>query len=181
MTKNRVEQKYLETIVPELFKEQEYKSIMEVPKLEKIVINIGVGDATHDTKRIDEAVEELTKITGQKPVVTKAKKSLAVFKLREGMPIGVKVTLRGKKMYDFLDRLISVSLPRVRDFHGVPTNSFDGFGNYTLGIKEQIIFPEIEYDKVQKVRGMDVTIVTTAKSDKEAFSLLQKLGMPFKK
>jgi large subunit ribosomal protein L5 len=181
MNKNRLEINYQENVVPALFKEQQYKSIMQVPKIKKIVINMGVGDATHDSKRIDEAVSELTLITGQRPVITKAKKSLAVFKLREGMPIGVKVTLRGKKMYDFLDRLIAVSLPRVRDFRGVSKEAFDGFGNYTLGIKEQIIFPEIDYDKVQKVRGMDVTIVTSAKTNKEAFSLLEKMGMPFKK
>jgi len=181
MSKNRLAINYKENVVPALFKEQQYKSIMQVPKISKVVINMGIGDATQDSKRIDQAVAELTLITGQRPIVTKAKKSLAVFKLREGMPIGVKVTLRGKKMYDFLERLITVSLPRVRDFHGVSKEAFDGFGNYTLGIKEQIIFPEIDYDKVQKIRGMDVTIVTTAKSNKEGYSLLEKMGMPFKK
>ncbi|WP_026389238.1 50S ribosomal protein L5 [[Acholeplasma] multilocale] len=179
--KSRLETKYTNEIVPVLFKEQGYKSVMQVPKITKIVINMGVGEATTDTKKLDMAVAELELIAGQKPLVTKAKKSLAVFKLREGMPIGTKVTLRGKKMYDFLDRLVNVSLPRVRDFRGVSTTSFDGFGNYTLGIKEQIIFPEIEYDKVQKLRGMDITVVTTAKTNEEAFSLLQKMGMPFQK
>lgn len=180
-TKSRLEVKYTNEIVPALFKEQEYKSIMQVPKLTKIVINMGIGDATTDTKKLDAAVAELELIAGQKPLITKAKKSLAVFKLREGMPIGTKVTLRGKRMYDFLDRLVNVSLPRVRDFRGVSKTAFDGFGNYTLGIKEQIIFPEIDFDKVQKVRGMDITIVTTAKSNKEAYSLLEKMGMPFQK
>jgi len=181
MNKSRVEVNYRENIVPELFKEFEYKSVMQVPKISKIVINMGIGDAVHDSKRIEEAAGELALITGQKPLITKAKKSLAVFKLREGMPIGVKVTLRGGKMYDFLDRLINVSLPRVRDFRGVSKTAFDGFGNYTLGIKEQIIFPEIDYDKVQKIRGMDITIVTTAKNNQEGQALLDKMGMPFAK
>lgn len=181
MNKSRVEVNYKENIVPALFKEFEYKSVMQVPKVSKIVINMGIGDAVHDAKRIEEAAAELALITGQKPLVTKAKKSVAVFKLREGMPIGVKVTLRGRNMYDFLDRLINVSLPRVRDFRGVSKTAFDGFGNYTLGIKEQIIFPEIDYDKVQKVRGMDITIVTTAKNNEEALALLEKMGMPFHK
>ncbi|EOA07126.1 MULTISPECIES: 50S ribosomal protein L5 [Mycoplasma] len=179
--KSRLEIKYKEQIVPELFKELNYKSVMQVPKIEKIVINMGIGDATTDTKKLDAAVSELEKLSGQKPLITKAKKSLAVFKLREGMPIGTKVTLRGKKMYDFLDRLINVALPRVRDFRGVSKTSFDGFGNYTTGIKEQIIFPEIDYDKVQRLRGMDITIVTSAKTNKEAFALLEKMGMPFEK
>jgi len=181
MNKSRVEVNYRENIVPELFKEFEYKSVMQVPKISKIVINMGIGDAVHDSKRIEEAAMELALITGQKPLITKAKKSLAVFKLREGMPIGVKVTLRGRKMYDFLDRLINVSLPRVRDFRGVSKTAFDGFGNYTLGIREQIIFPEIDYDKVQKIRGMDITIVTTAKNNQEGQALLTKMGMPFAK
>lgn len=181
MNKSRVEVNYRENIVPELFKEFEYKSVMQVPKISKIVINMGIGDAVHDSKRIEEAAAELALITGQKPLITKAKKSLAVFKLREGMPIGVKVTLRGRKMYDFLDRLINVSLPRVRDFRGVSKTAFDGFGNYTLGIREQIIFPEIDYDKVQKIRGMDITIVTTAKNNQEGQTLLTKMGMPFAK
>ncbi|AGR42472.1 50S ribosomal protein L5 [Spiroplasma diminutum] len=178
---NRLEKQYKEKIVPELFKEKQYKSIMQVPKITKVVINMGIGDAVQDTKKLDDAVLELQQITGQKPLVTKAKKSLAVFKLREGMPIGAKVTLRGKRMYEFLDKLISVALPRVRDFRGVPKTSFDKQGNYTMGIKEQIIFPEIDYDKVKKVRGMDITIVTTANQKDEAFSLLQKMGMPFVK
>ncbi|PPE04932.1 50S ribosomal protein L5 [Entomoplasma ellychniae] len=179
--KSRLETKYKDQIIPELFKELEYRSIMQVPKITKIVINMGVGDATTDPKKLDAAAIELQQLAGQKPLITKAKKSLAVFKLREGMPIGTKVTLRGKKMYDFLDRLTSVALPRVRDFRGVPKTSFDGFGNYTLGIKEQIIFPEIDYDKVAKLRGMDITIVTSANTNEEAFKLLEKFGMPFAK
>lgn len=162
-----------------LMKQFGYTSVMAVPKLEKIVINIGVGDATQDKKRIEEATEELALITGQKPVITKAKKSIATFKLREGEPIGCKVTLRGIRMYEFFDKLVTISLPRVRDFRGVSKNAFDGRGNYTLGIKEQLIFPEIDYDKVQKVRGMDIVIVTTAKTDEEAYALLKELGMPF--
>ncbi|MCI5542987.1 MAG: 50S ribosomal protein L5 [Mollicutes bacterium] len=162
-------------------KKFEYTSIMQVPHLDKIVVNVGVGDAIEDKKRIDEVVDEIGAITGQKPVVTKAKKSIASFKLREGEPIGVKVTLRGIRMYEFLDKLVSISLPRVRDFRGVSKNSFDGRGNYTLGIKEQLIFPEINYDKVNKVRGMDIVIVTTANTDEEAYALLKELGMPFSK
>ena len=154
---------------------------MQLPKMEKIVINIGVGDATTNSKYLDEAVEELTAIAGQAPVVTKAKKSIAGFKIREGQPIGCKVTLRGEKMYEFLDKLVSISLPRVRDFRGVPKNSFDGRGNYTLGIKEQLIFPEIDFDKVNKTRGMDIVLVTTAKTDEEGRALLTELGMPFAK
>lgn len=178
---NRLEKLYKEKIVPELFKEKQFKSVMQVPKISKIVINTGIGDAVQDSKRIDDAAAELALITGQKPLITKAKKSLAAFKLREGMPIGAKVTLRGRRMYEFLDRLISVALPRVRDFRGVPKTSFDKHGNYTMGIKEQIIFPEIDYDKVKKVRGMDITIVTTATNKDDAFSLIQKIGMPFVK
>jgi large subunit ribosomal protein L5 len=158
-----------------------YKSVMEVPKVEKIVVNMGIGDAVQNSKALDVAVDELTQITGQKPVVTKAKKSIAGFRLREGMPIGAKVTLRGERMYQFLDKLISVSLPRVRDFRGVSKKAFDGRGNYTLGVKEQLIFPEIDYDKVSKVRGMDIVIVTTANSDEEARELLTQIGMPFQK
>jgi large subunit ribosomal protein L5 len=154
---------------------------MQAPKLEKIVINMGVGDAVSNSKALDVAVEELAQITGQKPVVTKAKKSIAGFRLREGMPIGAKVTLRGERMYQFLDKLVSVSLPRVRDFRGVSKKSFDGRGNYTLGVKEQLIFPEIDYDKVNKVRGMDIVIVTTANTDEEARELLTQFGMPFQK
>jgi large subunit ribosomal protein L5 len=158
-----------------------YSSVMQVPKVEKIVINIGVGDAVNNSKLLDDAVAELTMIAGQKPLITKAKKSIAGFKLREGMPIGCKVTLRGEKMYEFLDKLVNISLPRVRDFRGVPKNSFDGRGNYTLGIKEQLIFPEINFDKVNKLRGMDIVFVTTAKTDEEGRALLAELGMPFQK
>lgn len=176
---NRLEKIYKETIIPNLMKKFEYKNIHQVPKLEKIVVNIGVGDATQDKKRLEEAVSELALITGQKPIITKAKKSIATFKLREGESIGTKVTLRGKRMYEFYDKLVSIALPRVRDFRGVSKNAFDGRGNYTLGIKEQLIFPEIDYDKVLKVRGMDIVIVTTAKTDEEAYALLKEFGMPF--
>ena len=175
----RLKYKYLEEVAPALMKEYNYKSTMETPRLEKVVINIGVGDATKNAKLLEESVAELTAITGQKPVVTKAKKSIASFKLREGNPIGCKVTLRGNRMYQFLDKLMTVSMPRIRDFHGVSRNSFDGRGNYTLGVKEQIIFPEINYDQVNVIRGMDIVIVTTANTDKEALSLLEGLGMPF--
>ena len=178
---NRLEQKYVETVKPSLMKEFAYSSVMEAPKLEKVVINMGVGDAIVNPKALDEAVEELTQIAGQKPVITKAKKSIANFKLREGMNIGCKVTLRGERMYEFLDKLFNISLPRVRDFRGVSTTAFDGHGNYTLGVKEQLIFPEINFDKVSKVRGMDIVIVTSAKTNKEAFALLKELGMPFAK
>ncbi|MGP1413844.1 MAG: 50S ribosomal protein L5 [Bacillales bacterium] len=177
----RLLDKFNNEIKAELVKKFEYSSVMQVPQLEKIVINIGVGDATQDAKRLDEAVEEIALITGQKPVITKAKKSIAPFKLREGQAIGCKVTLRGIRMYEFLDKLISIALPRVRDFRGVSKNAFDGRGNYTLGIKEQLIFPEINYDKVSIVRGMDIVVVTSAKSDEEAFALLKALGMPFSK
>ena len=159
----------------------EYNSVMQVPKLDKIVINMGLGEAVTNSKALDAAVEDLQLISGQKPVVTRAKKSIAGFKLREGMPIGCKVTLRGDRMYHFLDKLINIALPRVRDFRGVSPKSFDGRGNYTLGLKEQLIFPEIDYDKVDKVRGMDVIIVTTAETDEEGRELLQALGMPFRK
>ncbi len=178
---NRLLEKYKSEIKPSLMEKFGYKSVMEVPKIVKIVVNLGVGDAISEPKRLDEAVSELTDITGQKPVITKAKKSIANFKLREGMAIGCKVDLRGEKMYDFLDKLVNISLPRVRDFHGVSKTAFDGRGNYTLGVKEQIIFPEISYDKVNKVRGMDIVIVTTAKTDEEAEALLRALGMPFAK
>lgn len=177
--KNRLLERFNSSIKETLMKKFEYKSIMQVPHLDKIVINVGVGDALEDKKRIDEVVSEISQITGQKPIVTKAKKSIAAFKLREGEPIGVKVTLRGIRMYEFFDKLVSISLPRVRDFRGVNKNSFDGRGNYTLGIKEQLIFPEINYDKVEKVRGMDIVIVTTANTDEEAYALLKELGMPF--
>ena len=177
----RLQKKYKEAIVPELVKEFGYSTPMMAPRLEKIVINMGVGDATQNSKALDDAVNDLTILAGQKPVVTKAKKSIATFKLREGQAIGCKVTLRGARMYEFLDKLVSIALPRVRDFRGISKNAFDGHGNYTLGVKEQLIFPEIDYDKVGKVRGMDIVIVTTARSDKEAYALLEKLGMPFRK
>ena len=176
---SRLKDRYEAEIKKALHDKYGYKSVMEIPGLEKIVINIGVGDATQDAKRLEEAVAELAQITGQKPVITKAKKSIASFKVREGQAIGCKVTLRGIRMWDFLDKLVSIALPRVRDFRGVSKNAFDGRGNYTLGVKEQLIFPEIDYDKVGKVRGMDVVIVTTAKTDEEAYTLLDLLGMPF--
>ena len=173
--------KYNEEIAPAMQAKFNYKSSMEIPHLEKIVINMGVGDATQNSKLIDAAVEDLTAISGQKPVITKAKKSIAVFKVREGQEIGCKVTLRGARMYEFLNKLVSIALPRVRDFRGVSAKAFDGRGNYTLGIKEQLIFPEINYDKVVKVRGMDIVIVTTAKNDEQGRELLKLLGMPFEK
>lgn len=178
---SRLQDRYRQEIVPALTEKFNYASVMEVPTVEKIVINMGVGEAVQNTKVLDKAVEELTVISGQKPLITKAKKSIAGFKLREGMPIGAKVTLRGQRMFDFLDKLVSVSLPRVRDFRGVSKKAFDGRGNYTLGVKEQLIFPEIDYDKVDKVRGMDIVIVTTANSDEEARELLTQMGMPFQK
>ena len=178
---SRLKENYNTIVKPELLKEFDYKSVMQVPRLEKIVVNVGVGEAVTNSKIIDEVVEELRTLTGQQPVVTKAKKSVSNFKLREGMPIGAKVTLRGEKMYHFLDKLVSVALPRVRDFRGVSANSFDGRGNYTLGVREQIIFPEINLDKVKRVRGMDIVIVTTANTDQEGLGLLKQLGMPFKK
>ena len=176
---SRVQVKYENEVRKALLEKYQYSSTMQIPALSKIVINIGVGDATQDSKKLEEAVSELTLISGQKPIITKAKKSIATFKLREGQEIGCKVTLRGLRMYDFFDKLVSIALPRVRDFRGVSKNAFDGRGNYTLGIKEQLIFPEIEYDKVAKVRGMDIVIVTTAKNDAEAYTLLDLLGMPF--
>lgn len=178
---NRLKEKYNKEVVPALMSKFNYTSVMQAPKLEKIVINMGVGDAVQNSKALDNAVEELAAITGQKPVVTRAKKSIAGFRLREGMPIGAKVTLRGERMYEFIDKLVSVSLPRVRDFRGISKKSFDGRGNYTLGVKEQLIFPEIDYDKVSKVRGMDIVIVTTANTDEEARELLTQMGMPFQK
>ncbi|AQL55555.1 50S ribosomal protein L5 [Abyssicoccus albus] len=177
----RLHDKYKETITKELMNKFNYDSVMEVPKIEKIVVNMGIGDAVQNAKVLDTAVEELQAITGQKPLITKAKKSIATFRLREGMPIGAKVTLRGERMYEFLDKLISVSLPRVRDFRGISKKAFDGRGNYTLGVKEQLIFPEIDYDKVSKVRGMDIVIVTTANTDEESRELLTQFGMPFQK
>ncbi len=178
---NRLQQKYVETVKPALMEQFHYSTPMQVPKLDKVVINLGVGDAITNPKALEEAVDELTAISGQHPVITKAKKSIANFKLREGMPIGCKVTLRRERMYEFLDKLFNIDLPRVRDFHGVSSTAFDGRGNYTLGVREQLIFPEINFDKVNKVRGMDVVIVTTAETNKEAYELLKQLGMPFEK
>ena len=178
---NRLLQKYVETVKPSLMQEFNYTSTMQAPKVVKIVVNMGVGDAIANPKSLEEAAAELTQITGQKPVITKAKKSIANFKLREGMNIGCKVTLRGERMYEFLDKLINISLPRVRDFRGVSATAFDGRGNYTLGVREQLIFPEINFDKVTKVRGMDIVIVTSARTNQEAYSLLKGLGMPFVK
>ena len=178
---NRLQTKYENEIRKALLEKYNYSSTMQIPALAKIVINIGVGDATVDSKRLEESVSELAQITGQKPIITKAKKSIATFKVREGQEIGCKVTLRGLRMWDFLDKLVSIALPRVRDFRGVSKNAFDGRGNYTLGVREQLIFPEIDYDKVTKVRGMDIVVVTTAKKDDEAYTLLELLGMPFHK
>ncbi len=178
---NRLQAKYKNEVVPALVKEFGYSTVMQAPKFEKIVINVGVGDATQNAKALDDALSELTTISGQRPVSTHAKKSIATFKLRKGQAIGCKVTLRGQRMYEFFDKLVSISLPRVRDFRGVSKNAFDGHGNYTLGVKEQLIFPEIDYDKVSKIRGMDIVIVTTAHSDKEAYELLALMGMPFRK
>ena len=177
----KLREQYQKEVVPALMKKFEYKSVMQVPKLDKIVINIGLGDLKENPKALENAIKDLTQITGQKPVITKAKKSIAAFKLREGVNIGCKVTLRRDKMCDFAYKLFNVALPRVRDFRGVSEHSFDGRGNYSMGIKEQLIFPEIEYDKVDKVRGMDIIFVTTAKTDEEAKELLTLLGMPFKK
>ena len=178
---NRLKEKYNNEIVPSLREKYNYASVMEVPKLEKIVVNMGVGDATTNSKLLDAAMKDLETITGQKAVATKAKKAIAGFKVREGQPIGCKVTLRGENMYNFLDKLISITLPRVRDFRGVSNKSFDGRGNYTLGLNEQLIFSEIVYDDVVKVRGMDIVMVTTAKTNEEAYDLLKGFGMPFKK
>ena len=178
---NRLKAKYESEVRPALTDKFNYTSVMAVPKIDKIVLNMGVGDATQNSKLLDEAVEELGLIAGQKPLITKAKKSIAGVRLREGMSIGAKVTLRGTRMYDFLDKLINVSLPRVRDFHGVSNKSFDGHGNYTLGVREQLIFPEIDYDKVNHIRGLDIVIVTTANSDEEGHELLAQMGMPFAK
>ena len=183
MTKyvSRYHKFYEEVVVPKLMKELEIKNIMECPKLEKIIVNMGVGEATQNAKLIDAAMSDLTLITGQKPLLRKAKKSEAGFKLREGMPIGAKVTLRKERMYDFLDRLVNVVLPRVRDFEGVPSNSFDGRGNYSLGLRDQLVFPEIDFDKVEKLLGMSITVVSSAKTDEEGRALLKAFGMPFKK
>src|SRR5690625_4612701 len=178
---NEMKQMYQEKIVPSMMEKFEYKSVMQVPKVEKIIINMGVGDAVQNSKLLDSAVEELTLISGQKPVITRAKNSIAGFRLREGMAIDTKVTLRGERMYEFLQKLIRVALPRVRDFRGISKKAFDGRGNYTLGVKEQLIFPEIDYDNVNKIRGMDIVIVTTSNTDEESHELLQQLGMPFQK
>ncbi|HEX5503381.1 MAG TPA: 50S ribosomal protein L5 [Thermomicrobiales bacterium] len=179
--KPRLRERYQSEVVPELMREFDYSNVMQVPKLQKAVLNIGVGEAIQNAKALDAAVGDLTVIAGQKPIVTKAKRSVAAFKLREGMSIGVKVTLRGDRMYEFLDRLIGVTLPRIRDFRGVSANAFDGRGNYTLGLREQIAFPEIDYDKVDKVRGLEVALVTTAHTDEEGRRLLTLLGMPFER
>ena len=175
----RMKQKYKDEVAPALMKKFQYKSVMQIPRLDKIVVNVGCGDARDNIKAIEAVVRDITTITGQKAVITKAKKSVANFKLREGMPVGVKVTLRQDKMWEFLDRLLNVALPRVRDFHGISVNSFDGRGNYALGVKEQLIFPEIDYDKIEKIRGMDIAICTTANTDEEARELLSLLGAPF--
>ena len=177
----RLKELYLKTVVPALTKEFDYKNPMAVPKIEKISLNVGMGEATQNSKLIDGAMNELTAIAGQKPVITKARKSIAAFKLRENMPIGCAVTLRGDRMYEFLDRLVNVALPRVRDFRGVSTKSFDGRGNYTLGLKDQLIFPEIDYNKVEKTKGMNICITTTARTDAEGQALLKHMGMPFSK
>ncbi len=177
---SRLKEKYKKEVVANLMQNFGYKNVLAVPKLEKVVINMGVGEATNNSKAMDAAVNDLTLITGQRPVVTRAKRSIAAFKLRQGMMVGCKVTLRGNRMYDFVDKLFNVALPRVRDFRGVPPKSFDGRGNYTLGIKEQLIFPEIDYDKIDKARGMDIIFVTTAQKDEEAKELLKLLGMPFR-
>lgn len=178
---SRLKEKYTNEVVPFLVERFKYENIMQVPRLEKIVLNMGLGSSKENPKAIESAVKELETITGQHPIVTKARKSIANFKLREGMNVGVKVTLRGEKMYDFLDKFMNISLPRVRDFRGVSSKSFDGRGNYAVGIKEQLIFPEIEYDMVDQIRGMDIVVVTTANTDEEAKELLDKMGMPFKK
>ena len=179
MAKTRLQEKYLSEVVKGLQDKFQYKNVMEIPKVEKVIINMGVGEAVGNSKALESAVADMTQIAGQKPVITKAKKSIANFKVRQGMPLGTKVTLRGDRMYYFLDKLMNLALPRVRDFRGVSATAFDGRGNYALGLKEQLIFPEIEYDKIDKVRGMDIIIVTTAKTDEEARELLRLLGMPF--
>lgn len=176
----RLQEKYEKEAIPGLKSRFGYKNVMEVPRLVKVVVNMGVGEATQDAKVIDAAVSDLTQISGQKPVVTRAKRSIAAFKVRAGVPVGCKVTLRGQRMYEFLDKLFNIALPRIRDFRGVSPRSFDGRGNYSLGLREQLIFPEINYDKIDKIRGMDVVIVTSAKTDEEAFELLKLLGMPFR-
>jgi large subunit ribosomal protein L5 len=176
-----LQERYRKEVAPALFKERHYKNVMQVPRISKVVVNIGVGEALDNAKALDAAVSDLIKITGQKPIITKARKSIANFKLREGRAIGVKVTLRGGRMWSFIDRLVNIALPRVRDFRGISPDSFDGRGNYTLGLREQLVFPEIEYDKIDKLRGLEISIVTTAKNDDEARQMLQMLGMPFRK
>jgi large subunit ribosomal protein L5 len=176
----RLKEYYSKTVIPEMMKKFKYKNVMEVPRLEKIILNMGVGEAIQNIKILDGAVQELAMISGQKPVITKAKKSIATFKLRKGMPIGCTVTLRKERMYEFYDRLVNVALPRIRDFRGIPPNSFDGRGNFAMGIREQFIFPEIEYDKIEKVKGLNIVVVTTAKTDDEARHLLSLMGMPFR-
>ena len=177
---SRLKKKYRDEVTPQLMKDFDFKNVMQVPKLDRIVVNMGLGDAVQNAKLIESATEELTAITGRKPVVTRAKKSIANFKLREGMPIGAMVTLRGDQMYDFLDRLVTIALPRTRDFRGTSPKAFDGRGNYTLGIKEQIVFPEVSYDKIDRIKGMNVTFVTTAQNDDQGRALLRSLGMPFR-
>jgi large subunit ribosomal protein L5 len=179
--KARLKRQYSDDIRPALLKSEEYRNVNEVPRISKIVINMGVGDAIVDPKKLENAVQELSVITGQRPVIRRARKSISNFKLRAGMAVGCSVTLRGERMYEFLDRLINVAIPRIRDFRGLPSKSFDGRGNYTLGVSEQIIFPEIDYDKIDKIRGMNITIATTAKTDREALELLRSFGMPFKR
>jgi large subunit ribosomal protein L5 len=178
---SRMREQYQSTVAPTLLKEFEYKNVMQIPRFHKIVVNVGIGEATQNAKALDNAVRDISQITGQKPVVTRAKKSIAAFRVRTGMPVGVTVTLRGERMFEFLDRLINAALPRLRDFHGVSTRSFDGRGNYTLGLREQLLFPEIDYDKIDKIRGLEVTIVTSARTDQEARRLLELMGMPFQR
>lgn len=177
---SRLREKYYNEVVPALMKRFQYKNVMQVPKLEKIVLNMGVGEAAQDAKEIEAASRDLAAISGQKPAIRRAKKSIAAFKIRQGMPVGVRVTLRGRRMYDFLDKFINATLPQIRDFRGVSPKSFDGRGNYSMGLQEQLVFPEIRYDDIDKIRGLDVTIVTTAKNDEEALELLKALGMPFR-
>lgn len=178
---SRLKEKYVNEVVPALMEKFKYKNIMEVPRIEKVVLNMGIGDAKDNPKSLEAAIEELTLIAGQKAVVTRAKKAISNFKIRAGMPVGARVTLRGERMYDFLDKFMNIALPRVRDFRGVSSTSFDGRGNYSIGIREQLIFPEIDYDKIDRVRGLDISVVTTAKTDEEAKALLELMGMPFKK
>ena len=181
MAKTRLQEKYLSEVAKAMHDKFQYKNVMEIPKVEKVVLNMGVGEAVGNPKVLDAAVNDMAQIAGQKPVVTRAKKSIAAFKIREGMPIGAKVTLRGERMYQFLDKFINISLPRVRDFRGISDTSFDGRGNYAFGVKEQLIFPEVDYEKIDRIRGMDIIVVTTAKTDEEARELLKQFGMPFKK